>query len=143
MKIKDKPNNVDKVQLDKPLEKLCFGFFYITQNNKYSFSSVPVGEKNNAYQALVEKLIELSGMSINEAQLRGKKLGAERIPYAQLSDSFQSICDNSNIVSKDSKVVVFRFCKQQYRIICKDDINHPNLMHIIGFDFHFNAYDHG
>lgn len=49
---------------------------------------------------------------------------------------------NSEIITKDSKEAVFRFGNQQYRLICKDDLNHPNLMHIIAFDFDFSAYNH-
>lgn len=142
-KIKDKPNSWEKVQLVQPIEKICFGFSHMTGNNNYSFNKVPVGEKVEAYEALLEKLNDLCGININEARNRGKKLGAERIPYTQLSSSFQGVCDTSDVVSKDSKVVVFQFCNHKYRLICKDDIIHSNLMHIIGFDFDFTAYDHG
>lgn len=142
-RIKDKPTSQEKVQLVKPIEKICFGFSHMTRNKNYSFDKVAVGDKIAAYEALLGKLNDLCGININEARLRGKKLGAERIPYTQLSTSFQGVCDTSAIVSKDSNVVVFQFGNHNYRLICKDDINHSNLMHIIGFDFDFTAYDHG
>lgn len=143
-KIKDQPNNREKVKLVQPIEKICFGFSHMTRNKNYTFDNVAVGNKSAAYEALLNKLNYLCRIDIGEAGRRGKKLGAERIEYKQLSASFQRVCDTSAIVSKDSKVVVFQFGKHNnYRLICKDDLNHSNLMHIIGFDFDFSAYDHG
>ena len=50
---------------------------------------------------------------------------------------------NIDIISGDSKVVIFQFCNHNYRLICKDDIMHPNLMYVIAFDFDYSAYNHG
>lgn len=144
-KIKDNKRNQDKIQKVpyEPLSKLCFSFSHMTSNNRYSFKKVDAGNKTNAYEKFIGKLAELSGIDVIEAHQLGKIRGMEKIPYKQLSESMKQICIDTGIVSKDSKVAVFRFNNQNYRMICKDDIMHPNLMHIIAFDFDFSAYDHG
>lgn len=32
---------------------------------------------------------------------------------------------------------------QKYRLICIKSVNYSNVLHIIGFDFNHNAYNHG
>ena len=45
--------------------------------------------------------------------------------------------------SKDQKVYVFRLNSQNWRMIgIKSEIN-TDVLHIIGFDFDFTAYNHG
>ena len=145
LKVKDNKKAPDKIQKKglQPLSKLCFSFDTVTQNKNYSFKKVDKGSKVGAYEALLVKLNDLSSINAAEAHERGKIKGMEKIPYVQLSEGMQKICDGTGIVTKDSKVAVFRFCNQQYRMICKDDLIHSNLMHIIAFDFDYSAYDHG
>ena len=86
---------------------------------------------------------ELSQINTIEALQRGKKSGLEKIPVNQLSKSMQDICKGIDIISNDSKLIVFRFYNHNYRLICKDDIIHPNLMYVIAFDFDYSAYNQG
>lgn len=142
-RIKNDDKNRDKITRSvEPLKRICFGFSYMTGNKHFNFSNVAVGNKIEAYEKLIEKLSEMSAVNIEEAFARGKNLGAEKIPYNQLSDPFKQVCDTTEIVAKDSKVIVFRFCNNKYRLICKDDLNHSNLLYIIGFDFDYSAYQH-
>lgn len=123
---------------------MCFGFSHITSSNRYGLKGFGnQRDKASAYEDLIEKLQDLSSISVTEARDRGKQLGLEKIPYSMFDSSLQQICDGSGIVSKDSKLTIFRFYKNKYRLICKDDINHPNIMHILAFDFDFSAYSHG
>ena len=39
--------------------------------------------------------------------------------------------------------LVSRFYQNNYRLLCKSDLNHGNLLHIIAFDFDYSAYSHG
>ena len=115
----------------------------MTSNNRYGFKQIAVGDKIAAYESLFSRLEELSRIDVVQAHNLGKIQGMEKIPYVQLSRSMQMICDGTRIVTRDSKIVVFRFCNQKYRLLCKDDITHPNLMYVIAFDFDFSAYNHG
>lgn len=146
-KIVDTTKPKDKMSrgnLVHPIQKMCFGFSHVTENNNYGLKGFSGSDKKaEAYEDLLYKLKDWSGINVSDARMRGKKLGLERIPYTQLSKPMQSICDGTNIVSKDSTVCVFQFYNHQYRLICKEDINHSNLMHIIAFDLKFSAYDHG
>lgn len=96
-----------------------------------------------AHAALIERMRQLGQISIDEARARGKEAGSEHIPYKSLSKPMQGICDSIEIISKDSDLTVFRFQQNNFRILCKADMNHANLMYIIAFDFDYSAYDHG
>jgi hypothetical protein len=145
LRVKDNKKSQDKVvkQELQPLSKLCFGFQYVTSNNNFCFKQLDSSEKIIAYDKFLSRLNELSQINAAEAHNLGKIRGMEKIPYSQLHKNMQQICDGTGIITKDSKIVVFRFNNQKYRLICKDDIMHPNLMHVIAFDFNYSAYDHG
>ncbi len=140
-KIKDNKAK-DTVQI-KPLAKLCFSFDYLTDNKTYCFHYLDIRNRLSAFEKLLEKLKELSQIDLMTAQERGKISGCEKIKYSDLYEPMQNICKGTGIVTNDSKVTVYRFCNQNYRLICKDDINHSNLQHVIAFDFDFSAYNHG
>lgn len=146
-KLKD--NNNAKISVHKNNEsesrsKYCFDFLYLTNNNSYNFDFFKKDATNKlkAYCLFIQKLKELSSESIELIQQKCKADGLETIPYKSFKESFKGILDTSKIVTKDSKLIVFRFNKV-YRIICKNDMHTSNLLHILGFDFDFAAYNHG
>lgn len=146
-RIRDKKKPADKVQqpLLPPLDHIVFSLKYLTSNGTHSLAyfGKDFRKSQDAHAALIERMQELCQLTISEARARGKISGSEHIPYKQLRKSMQGICDTVEIISKDSDLTVFRFRQNDYRILCKADLNHANLMHIIAFDFDFSAYDHG
>ena len=145
--IKDKSQKVKvsgKPQVTQ-VPKICFGFKYLTTNSKYNFDvfAKDKSKKCLAYEELIKKMQYLSQFNVAESAMLGKKLGSESFPVNQFSKPIQEICKGVDIISGDSKLVVFQFCNHGYRLICKNDIMHANLMHVIAFDFNFSAYDHG
>lgn len=139
-----KPDDTIYSHQTPPVSKMCFGFSHITSNNRYVLKGFGnQRDKADAFEDLIVRLKDLSSISATEARDRGKQLGLEKIPYSMCSTSLQQICDTSGIVSNDSKLTIFRFYQNNYRLICKDDINHPNIMHVLAFDFDFSAYSHG
>lgn len=147
-RLKDKTKQLDKIsgkQQITRVPKICFGFEHVTTNKSHNFDifTKDKSKKCTAYEALFELMNKLSQITATEAQNRGKKLGLEKIPVHQLSKQMQDICNGIDIISGDSKVVIFQFCNHNYRLICKDDVMHPNLMHVIAFDFNYSAYNHG
>lgn len=144
--IKDK-SKVDKVSVKSQVTrvpKICFGFEHLTTNSSYNFDyfAKDKSKKCIAYDELIIRLQELSQIDVVEARKRGKKLGFEKFSLKHFSKSIQQICSGIDIISSDSSLVVFQFCNHDFRLICKDDIMHPNLMYVIAFDFDFSAYNH-
>lgn len=82
-------------------------------------------------------------MSLSEAYDKGKIAGCEKIPFKLLAAPMKLICQNTKIISGDSNLIIFRFFRQNYRILCRADHQHANLLYIVAFDFDFTAYDHG
>ena len=140
-----KPEKISGKPQITQVTKICFSFEYVTTNKNYNFDifTKDKSKKCTAYDALFERMSELSQINTIEALQRGKKSGLEKIPVNQLSKSMQDICKGIDIISNDSKLIVFRFYNHNYRLICKDDIIHPNLMYVIAFDFDYSAYNHG
>ena len=66
-----------------------------------------------------------------------KKTGFETILYSQLNFS-----PNGLELSNDTKLIIFRFNKQNWRLIDYKSSNFKSVLHIIGFDFNFTAYKH-
>ncbi len=143
MKIKNNHQEC-KVSLvsPKPLEKICFGFEYLSHNGHYGLKVIGNNRKADICIALLLKLQELSKIDIVRAHEIGKTTGMEKIPIKHLNEDAQKVCMNTGIVTNDSKIVIFRFGNQNFRIIGKDDVNHSNLVHIIAFDGDFSAYSH-
>lgn len=146
-KIRDNKKPKDEIGKTtiQPLGNISFSFKYLTSNKNHSFDYFNSDMRNcyTAYEALVERMRELCCIDMDCAKARGKVSGCEPIPYKRLSSSMKSICDSVEVISKDSSLSVFRFNQNNYRLLCKTDLNHPNLLYIIGFDFNYSAYDHG
>ena len=125
---------------------VSFNFKYLTDNKKFNFDYFKdMRIRHDAYKTLCDRLQELSAYDVMTLRGMSKQQGCEAIPYSDFNDSFQAVLNKVEIVSKDSKLLIFRFNKGNYRIIVKSGIldKHENILHIIGFDFDYSAYDHG
>ena len=69
---------------------------------------------------------------------RPKKSGMEMIPIDRLK--FEP---NGLSISRDSKFVSIRFNNGDFRIIAYRNPKDNTILHIIGYDFNYNAYGHG
>lgn len=146
--IKDKANQSAKVRVmpvSPTPQNITFSFRYLVSNKKYSFKYFRKNTRNSsdAYEALIDRMQQLCKQNMNSAKASGKISGCEPIPYKSFSSNMQSILDHIDIVSRDSFLTVFRFGGNDYRLICKTDLQHPNILHVIAFDFDFSAYSHG
>ena len=88
------------------------------------------------------RLSEISQYDVGALQINGKIIGCEGIPYANFYQSPQEVLKNSGIVSNDSKLLVFRFHQNKYRLICKSDVEDGSILYILCFDFDHSAYHH-
>ena len=127
------------------ISNISFNFKYLTKNKAHNFAyfNGDMRKSHDAYEALVERMQVLCCIDMNWAKQVGKIAGCEPIPYKALSSSMQMICDGIEIISKDSSLSVFRFSQNDYRLLCKTDLDHSNLLYVVGFDFDYSAYDHG
>lgn len=70
------------------------------------------------------------------------QLGKSQVGYETLPFSNIKFTPNINTAESIQKVIIFRFFKDNYRIIgVKEDDNH--VFYVIGFDFDHSVYDHG
>lgn len=145
MAAKEKNKQQKTVVSQKPSpEHIIFSLKHLSRNNTYGMPAIDNKANNEAvYKSLFEKMYEASAYHLAGLRMLGKIRGSEPIPLKQFSDSVQNILTSVPIIDKESKMDVMRFGSQNYRLICKSDPVHNNILHIIAFDLDFSAYDHG
>lgn len=123
-------------ELDYPI----FCFHHLTKNSKFNFSYFDnTNDKLRKAKKLLLRFEELSSNPWGEIIKQDKTKGFETIPYNQMRFTPHDLT-----VSNDSKMHVFRFGnrKDGGRIIgYKSDKCHT-IIHVVAFDFEFNAYNH-
>lgn len=123
--------------------RVIFSFCYMTSNPIHNFKYYKKADKNNellARQHLSQFLMELSSNTWMEIGKRRKdqKCGIDSIPYNRIVFSPVELSP-----SEDSKVFSFRFGNaDSFRLLGIKEKDCP-VLHIIGYDFNFSAYDHG
>lgn len=121
---------------------LSFSFRYFTKNSSYSIDALPAGnEREKTLSSLHRRLEELSCQSWLHWSQQRKSTGLETIPYQSLH--FKAKDDER--LFKDTDIYVFRFDtymgNNKGRILGFKD-GSCAILHIIGYDFDFSAYDH-
>ncbi|MDD2207971.1 MAG: hypothetical protein PHG03_00320 [Bacilli bacterium] len=132
-------NNLSSInsQLGIRYDSPIFSFQHLVSNNKYNFSGLPSNEFQNFCRLLIEKIYSLEkNYTIKSLFNLRKPNFFESFPIDRLYFKPKTL-----IYSKDTKVYVFRVTSS-YRMICMYSDVAP-IFHVIGFDFGFNAYDHG
>jgi len=120
-----------------------FSFRYMTRNSAYNLKSLPEGKaREQTLLKLYERLEELSGKEWLYWNSQPKKTGTETIEYSDLNFT----AGNGAAITGDSKLYVFRFDTHQGtgggRIIGYKE-SPCAVLHIIGFDLDYSAYNHG
>lgn len=116
----------------------AFSFRYLTRNNQYQFDYFSnQNDKDKMMSLLLERVREISEKPYTYWNGLSKNQGSEMIPYSEMK-----VNPNGLILSQDDKLIVFRFNRQQYRIIGIRIESCP-ILYIIGFDFNYSAYSHG
>lgn len=145
-KIKDNVSIEDRIEsaiktrkLVSQVEHIVFSFKYLSTNNRFGLKALR-GKDIAAF--FVEKMLELSKITMEQAWERGKVSGCEPIPFKEFADSVQEILKHTDIVQKDSLLTVFRFGENKCRIIGRSDKKQNNIFYVICFDIDFKAYGH-
>lgn len=122
-----------EIKYDYPI----FSFKHLTSNKNFNFEGIKHEEKDNFKKLLLDKIQEIESNYTTRTLFSLRKPNYfESIPAERLNFNIDTIK-----ISKDTKVYVFRVTSD-YRMICVFSDVAP-IFHIVGFDFRFNAYNHG
>lgn len=124
-------------------KKIAFSLTYLTSNKRYTFDYYNNKQKNDRSKAINElynRLFEISHMTWEELKALDKKRGYENLPYGEIG--FSILHEVELKISKDSNIQIIRFDKGTKRILGIKQKSCP-ILHIIGFDFDYSAYNHG
>ncbi len=120
-----------------------FSFQYFTDKKDYTFHVLKTREQAEYALDFMDKLREWSKLTMLDLMMRDKRTGIESIPVKELSESLQNHMKECPIISEDSKIFVLRFNQQKARMLCKPDLQHSFILHVLAFDLNFTAYNHG
>lgn len=120
-----------------------FSFQSVTTNRHFNLSNLCHGtEKEVTYELLHKRFVELSSKTWTYWMQQPKKTGLETINYGSLN--FKAPEEAS--LSSDTTIYVFRFDtavgEGKGRIIGYKK-SPCSVLHIIGYDLDFSAYNHG
>lgn len=119
-------------------EYVTFCFKHLTTNNTYRFKSISnYREKCKAFEELFKKIDEIQNTPWIDFGMRSRNSGYEMLR----SNSVYFNPKNEEQI-KSEKYISIRFAQNKYRIIAIKSKNKP-VLHIIGFDLNYNAYNHG
>lgn len=123
---------------------IILSFKYSIQTKKYTIKKVIQAKDkcNKKMEKLFEKLEEISKLTWNELQNRPRETGYEMIPISEFNINLEDIKRQLKL-SDDSKIIVFRFGSQKYRLLGVRSQECSSILYIIGYDWDYSAYDHG
>lgn len=126
-------------------ENIIISFKYSVSTKHYTIEQITKKTKekcNNKIQCLFEKFEELSNTKLIDFQNKPKTVGYEMLPLNQFNLNIDSKTMNELKLTNDSKIIVFRFGKQKYRLFMVQSRMCPSLLYVIGYDWDFSAYNH-
>lgn len=122
-----------------------FSFRYMTQNTEYTVCRLRGKELNDTLYGLYNRLDELAHQTWAYWLSKPKASGIETIAFKQLRFAPNPVLFKECHFDKNSSVYVIRFDtyrgKNKGRIIGVKD-SPCAVLHIIGYDFDFSAYNH-
>lgn len=131
---------------NKPVNRgMSFSFAWMTKNKRYSLAKAEKLKGNAAsiLEALFEELTLLSQTSLDALKNLNKYDGGfETLPL----DAMKGSIIDSVPADRQKEIhglLVFRFDKEKYRLICASLPEQPNLLYVLGFDLDYTLYNHG
>lgn len=144
-KISEEKIKRDTHKCGTPKSAVFFGFEYMTSDSKYNFGHFKDWPKRNeALKEWSDFLVRLSRFSWTELQRQRKdQFGFETLEKAQFKNSLFNTLRMKKDLADDTKMLVFRFGGQKYRMVGMKSNSCPAAIHVIGFDWDHSLYDHG
>ncbi len=135
-------NNPQPAFNETPETHMAFSFVWLTNNERYGFKALQKMKGNDAQilESLFEFLETISKNPWSFTKHRNRYNGGfEELPVAEMEPA---ILDGVPPEIRDTitSVMVFRFNKSKDRLIA---LKEGSVLNILGFDLHFNLYDHG
>lgn len=138
------PQDAERKSVSHDKNNIAFSFNCITTNKRYNFEYFKKDRHNKwkTLSQLYDKILILSGKTWREILDSSKKnlLGFECLPYERIR--FNTPEEKYLNLSKDTNIYIFQFGSGDFRLLGAKRDGCP-ILHIIGFDFDFSAYDHG
>ena len=127
---------------ETPETHIAFSLAWMTEDAHYNLKALHKMKGNDA--AILESLFEfLETMSRNPwsyTKRRDKYDGGwEEMPLVQMNPAIMDGVPDS-IAQTIEQVMVFRFNKSKDRLVA---LKQGSVLYLLGFDLHFNLYDHG
>lgn len=132
-------SEIPEEEISNLLDYPSFSFEFLTKQNEYSFNYFKhdLQASEQAKAALIDKFLVLSSEDWTDLEQLNKRTGFEMIPAREVKISLDQIK-----VEKPTNLIVFRFDQQRFRLIGFKIKNNP-VFYILGFDFDYDAYNHG
>ncbi|MDR0853953.1 MAG: hypothetical protein LBN34_06255 [Clostridiales Family XIII bacterium] len=132
---KEKINNsIDISQRESNCKNVvAFSFHHVTTNKRHNFEQL----EDEAILSLFSKFKLMTDMGWLALGSSGKSQGFELIPLSSVK-----ITPKGLGLVKDSKFHSIRFNHQKYQLIGYRP-NGCDILHIIGIDYDYSAYNHG
>lgn len=122
-----------------------FNFQYITSDSSYNLEFIKNagGNGKSIYNDLLSFLQRVSQSSWEELRTKGKKNGGfETLECSIFKKSITRNITHKNLTD-DTKLYVFRFGGNKYRLVGYKSNSCKAALHILGFDFDHSLYNHG
>lgn len=124
-------------------QPLLFSFAHMTKNKRYSLAHMEKfrGSAAPILESLFALLEDLSLASLESIERLDKFHGGyECIPTEQMK---AVITDNLEQEQIPAELIVFRFGREKYRLICAQQNETPQVLSVLGFDLDHSLYNHG
>ena len=124
---------------------IILSFKYSVKNKDYTIEKITKKTKekcNDIMYELYKKFEELSKMSLLDFQNKPKSAGYEMLPLYELNVLIDEETKKELELANDSKIIVFRFCKQKCRLLLVQSRKCPSLLYVMGYDWDYSAYKH-
>lgn len=127
---------------ETPETHMAFSLAWMTEDARYNLRALHKMKGNDAtvLESLFEFLETMSKNPWSYTKKRDKYSGGwEEMPIEQMNSAILDGVDLA--VAKDIQaVMVFRFNKSKDRLVA---LKEGDVLYLLGFDLHFNLYDHG
>lgn len=131
-----------------PSGLLKFSFAYSCDDPAYGLADekhLKDGLEAQKARALYICLQKISLLSWNAFEQLGKfRGGPESLPVSMLrSRNLLQKLEQANLADEVQQVLSIRFGQEQYRLICWRTPAQPDVLYVLGADWHHSLYDHG
>lgn len=125
-------------------ETIVFSYSHVCSSDEYNFNCFKSKKKTalmaESVAALHNKFSEMSKMTWDDFFSKPRKSGMEYIPVSEFKSTFINSINYK--LTDDDKLIVVRFCAQDYRVILKRGSKCGRVAQVLGIDLDLDLYEH-